>query len=151
MFNTLKIFTDRETLLDLCVGLFVFSLTQKTYCINNDCGEFWSGLSLLFTGWMGIFFGGAGFCWLANPLIILSWFLLRKNTGVAILLSGIATVCTLTFLSFDSIIADEGGGYKNITGYGLGYWLWMLSSLMTFIGNIIIEIRAGKVDTQFTE
>ncbi len=144
MLKRLRQIPDRNRLLIISIMIFLFSLSQKTYCHNNDCGEYWSGFLLLIFGWMGLFVGGAGFCWIANPLLILSWILIRKNIIVSTILSGISTFFSIVFLFFDKIMIDEAGHYGEITGYRLGYWLWLSSILITFIGSILIIIKHKK-------
>jgi uncharacterized membrane protein len=141
MFKRIQQLTDRKKLLIFSVGIFLLSLTQKTYCTNDDCGEFWSGFLLLIFGWLGAFVGGAGVCWIANPLLILSWIFINKKIKTSIILSGISTTFTIAFLFFNEIMIDEAGNYGEITGYKLGYWLWNSSALLTFIGSIMILLK----------
>ena len=77
MIKRLQQLTARNKLLIFSIGIFIFSLSQKTYCTIDNYGDFKSGFVLLIVGWIGLFIGGAGICWIANPLLILSWMLLR--------------------------------------------------------------------------
>ena len=52
----------------------------------------------------------------------------------------------LSFLFFSQIISDEAGNYSKITSYKLGYWLWVLSSLIMFAGNFWLYFIKTKVN-----
>ena len=144
MIKRLQQLSDKQILLIISIGIFLLSLSQKTYCHNDNCGGLGSGFFLLILGWFGLFVGGAGFCWIANPLLILSWILIRVKIIASLILSGISTVIMISFLFFDKIMVDEAGHYGEITGYGLGYWLWMTSSLVTFVGSLLILLKTKK-------
>lgn len=144
MFKRFQQLSDRKKLLVISIGIFLISLSQKSYCHDNECGIFGSGFILLIFGWVGLFVGGAGICWIANPLLILSWILIRKKLIASIILSVISTAFTIAFLFFDKIMVDEAGNYGEITGYKLGFWLWMTSSLITFIGSIFVLLNTKK-------
>lgn len=118
----------------LSVGVFVLALTQKCYCTTASCGD---SIMALLSGTIGFFFGGAALTWLANPLLIISWILSEKNKRVSLLFSGIAVLISVSFLLFNKVISDEAGNYSEIISYKLGYWLWVLSSSVMFIGNLI--------------
>ncbi|UOK41596.1 MULTISPECIES: hypothetical protein [Flavobacterium] len=118
--------------------LFIASLTQNTYLVNNNeesVGSF--GLIAFLLGWMNLF--GAGISWLANPFLLISWgTLLFGNTKKTLIFSGLALLFSLSFLLFGDIIANEGGGHKQITTYAIGYYLWTSSCGINFIGNLIL-------------
>ena len=141
MKNSSKI---KTILLILSILLFIISLTQKTYCVDNNCGEYGSGILCLALGWLGIGFGGAFISWLANPFLIISWIIPYKNQRLKIIFCSISTIFSLSFLFFEEVMKDEAGNYGKITGYELGYWLWTLSSLIFFLGNIYIYFERNK-------
>ena len=113
--------------------LFAISLSQKTYCTNNNCGENWSGLSIVLSG---IFNGGAVICWIANPLILISW-LKHKKPKISLIFSSLALIFGISFLFFNEIIINEGGFYGEITEYKTGYYLWNFSFVIMILGNIL--------------
>ena len=148
----------------LSIAVFVISLTQKSFCIGNECSD---SLMCLLIGWIGVFneiFGlltgiydfiigngfttnpkiGATFSWLANPFIFLSIVIIRKNYKIALILSLISIGLILSFLMFDSIFANEAGHYNKITSYELGYWMWLLSSITILIGSIILMWKSNN-------
>lgn len=142
------------------LALFLISLTQVSYC-TQSCS--W-GVSTLLLGWIGMLieFGniisavmgfllgndftlrnpvGATFSWLANPLLILAFLAIRRDAKIAMRLALVATAFMLSFLLFDNILDKEAGGYATITGYGAGYWLWLLSSVTTLAGSAVLWLK----------
>jgi len=116
--------------------LFLISLSQRAYCTNNDCGDLGMGLAILFSGIFGVFLGGACFTWIANPLLLLAWITFIKYKKISFFFSLMAVTIGISFLMFDEIIVNEAGHYGKITGYELGYYLWILSMVTILIGNI---------------
>lgn len=131
----MKIKTIKIATLSLSIGLLIIALTQKCYCTTSLCGD---SIAVFIFGIFGIFFGGAALCWLANPLLILSWILI-KNNKLSLILSLLSTLIAISFLLFDEIIDDEAGNYRKIVGYELGYWLWVSSNCIMLLGNFLIR------------
>jgi len=125
----------RFTTLGLSVALFLVALTQKCYCTTSLCGD--SILVLIF-GFFGMFFGGAALCWVANPLLITSWILVKKSK-TSLFLSLLSALIAMSFMLFDEVIDDEAGHYNRIIEYKVGYWLWVASHLTMFLGNLVIR------------
>ncbi len=123
--------------LGLSIALFAASLTQKSFCLENGCSD---SLEDFVFGIFGLLIGGACLCWLANPLLILSWLVTKYNL-TALIFSSISTVIALSFLLFDEIIMDEAGWPQQIVSYELGYWLWVGSNLTMLGGNSWIFIK----------
>ncbi|MGB4840016.1 MAG: hypothetical protein WBP08_13530 [Saprospiraceae bacterium] len=135
----------RKITLAVSIGMLVISLTQKCYCTSNHCSD---SIAVFIFGGMGIFYGGAALCWLANPCLIFAW-LFIKNNKLSLILSATSFLISLSFLMFSSIIDNEGGQYKNIISYAPGYWFWLLSTLSLFIGNIIIRTKYNSPSNQY--
>lgn len=89
---------------------------------------------------------GSDKTWWVNPLLFLSWILIR-NTEVSDKLSLISTILAASFLLFGSVIDDEAGHCNTITSYKLGYWLWLASSLTMLIGNRTLKQKQTSADT----
>lgn len=133
----------RWLILSISVLLFVVSLTQIAYCVDGKCEG--NGFLALATGWLGtIGYGGAAMAWLANPFLFFSWIVSSKNSLIKIVPCALALLFGLSFLFFDEIVKDEAGHYGAITGYGLGYWLWMGSMGFYFIGTILLKIKTQQ-------
>lgn len=118
--------------------LYLISLTQDTYSVNNEYVPGNSpGFLLVLTGWLGVFFGGADLCWLANPFIVFSWiFAFSKKEKLSFVFSTLAVIASCSFFLFDEILANEAGQYGKITNLHIGYYLWTASCIAMFIGNL---------------
>lgn len=116
--------------------LLVIAITQKSYQLDNGrpAGD---GTATFFMGWLGIFYGGAGLCWLANPMGIASAFMMRSYPLIALLASVFALAIALAFLCFDKVVADEAPTYSRIVSYKAGYWIWIGSMAVLFTGNLL--------------
>ena len=127
--------------ISLSILMLLASLTQNTYYLGDheeSVGSF--GLIAFLLGWMGVF--GAGISWLANPFLILSWGLLIFGKLKKSLISSVlALLFSLSFMLFSDIIANEGGGHKDITAYDIGYYLWVSSCGINFLGNLILNLN----------
>jgi len=129
----------RATLI-VSMALFVLSLTQKCFCTTNQCGD---SIMVLLVGWMGLTTGGAAITWLANPFLWVSWIFIKKNS-ISLVCSIVSLLICLSFLLFKTIIDDEAGNYNKIVGYKMGYWLWMISSLVMLTGNLFLNALKQK-------
>ena len=123
----------------LSVGLFVISLSREVFCTNNDCSGDWSGLAILFSGTFGFFLSPAGFVWLANPLLFFSWRYIKRDPKNTLITSIASSILAISFLFFKRIVADEAGSYYHITGYRIGYWLWLTSVITMLVGNLLVK------------
>jgi hypothetical protein len=128
----------KKYFLRFSILFFIFSLTKKCYCTTSQCSD---SFMVLLLGWAGIFSGGAGIPWLANPLLFAAWIFLKKNLKLSMFLSVFATLFSLSFLLFDSIIDNEGGVPHKIISYRGGFWLWSASSFCMLVGSFILKLR----------
>ncbi|MFQ3297850.1 MAG: hypothetical protein ACI921_001843 [Polaribacter sp.] len=121
----------------LSIGVFIISLTQKSYCSSYGLCDNYGFLSFFF-GWIGVFMLHIpAFTWLANPLLLGSWIFFRKKPKASFILSIVAFILMLSFLLVDEIISNEAGTKSKVVFYGLGYWFWLFSSFIMLIGNSI--------------
>jgi hypothetical protein len=121
----------------LSIGIYIISLTQKSYCSSYAYCVNYGFLSLIF-GWLGVFMLHLpAFPWLANPILVASWFLQKRNNNTSLIFSGISLGLMLSFLLVNEIIANEAGTTSKVVFYGLGYWLWVLSSFIMVLGNLL--------------
>ncbi|HTD98059.1 MAG TPA: hypothetical protein VK668_02190 [Mucilaginibacter sp.] len=132
------------------IVLFAASLTQNVFVVAGT-NEGPGCITLLF-GWMGLLvLNGPAFCWIANPLLFFAWwYFIRGKTSLSLILSSGATILAACFLLFDTIIVDEGGGSREITGYCVGYWLWLSAITIMMVGNILIYIFKKPVEGSVT-
>ncbi len=82
--------------------------------------------------------------WMANPLLCGGWITLKDNPKWAAGLSLLATALSLSFLTFDKVIADEAGHYRPVIGCGPGYWLWVSSCLTMLAGSVWLTYACGR-------
>jgi len=118
----------------LSMAIFAVCLTQDGYYIAGDDARAWSpAIGLFFLGWMGM--ADHGIAWIANPLMVLAWyFASNSKAGRAFVCSALALPIMTSFLLVKNILSDEGGGMSQVTGYGLGFWLWMVSAAVMAMG-----------------
>ncbi len=131
----------RRAVLLLSIGLFITSLTLNSYYLDGDKEIFTPGYVCFIFGILGIFIGGAGLTWLANPLLFISWFFVKKKPIIGIVLSFLSLLISLSFLFFDEVLVSESGVYSEITGYGIGYWFWITSSFILCVGNVLLIMK----------
>ena len=131
-----------KKILLISIGLFIISLTQKAYCTESLCAD---SLAVFIMGPLGFAFPFATLVWLANPILLISWIKIYKNRKESLIASFLATLIALSFLLFNKIVDDEAGHYRNIIGYQSGYWLWVLSSGVMFIGNLVYAINSKLI------
>lgn len=113
------------------VVLYIISLTQNAYILNQEQEQY--GYLVLIFGFYAVF--DSGISWLANILIIFSWLFRHKKTSLYFSLS--ALILGLSFLLIDKVVMGTNNIYGNITGYGIGYYLWVSSFLVMTIQNIM--------------
>ena len=118
----------------LSIGVFAVALTQNGYYVGHNPRDAWApGWGEFAVGWYSLFSGTIA--WLGNPLLIAGWItFFRKNAKASACLSALALIVMLSFLHDKTIIINEAGSSAKITGYGLGYALWVTSSLVALIG-----------------
>ena len=123
----------------LSLLLFILALIFPPYCIENRCSDYLDSIGLVLIGWLSIFDNDLFICWLANPLILLAWIL--PSFKVKRIFALVAVLCALYFLNFETMIINEAGHKGQITSYGLGYYFWVASMLIYFIGTTIISLK----------
>ena len=105
-----------------------------------------TSLNILLIGWMGFLMGN--FCWFANMIyfaaIVLSFLREKANLIVA----AAALLLALIFLFYKQIPVSEAPTYEVITGYGLGYFLWVLSMLVLLVGETLIALKVTSTGKQ---
>jgi len=131
----------KRVVLIISIGLLISSLTQKCYCTTTLCND---SSFVFLLGPLGFFYSWAGATWLANPLLITSWIVINRNPKMSLITSLLATILSLCFLLFHKILDNENGDVREITGYQLGYWLWVASSVSMLIGNSLLCFSKPK-------
>jgi len=129
----------------ISTGLFIISLFNNCLCTEDNCIN--SAVAFLFGGF-AVLSSGAAISWLANPLLIVSWILIYKKKKAAWMTALPALMLCLSFLMFHSVIKDEAGNFSSIASIGTGYWLWLISVLVTLCGALLLNflfVRPCKV------
>ena len=138
---------NQKLFLFISIGVYIVSLTQKSYCTSGGNCEYFSGFLNLIFGWFGVFMLHIpAFPWLANPILLASWITFKKKQKLSFILSIIAFILMLSFLFVNEIIVNDGSTTSKVNFYGLGYWLWVLSSFIMIVGNIIFKKRDKKLN-----
>ncbi|QCX52347.1 hypothetical protein [Elizabethkingia sp. JS20170427COW] len=132
-FNKLFIF--------ISIGLLLLSFTQQAYCVDGDCGDYGDGLGCFLLGGLVILYEPYGISWLLNPALLISYFPSMKYLNIRFYLAIASVLFGLSFLCFSEVIKNEAGHYGVITGYALGYWLWISSAVVNLIGIGILKYR----------
>jgi hypothetical protein len=124
----------------LSLGLFILCLCFSAYDVGFPSGERSDGrgFHLLLVGWMGVLAGIPA--WLANPVLVLAWYVaLRRMHQLSFILSLVALVLMLSFLAVSEVEGSASGQPSPVTGYGVGYWLWVASALAQGIGASVLS------------
>jgi hypothetical protein len=121
----------------ISIALFLVSLTQNTFSTGDDGdGTGTSGIIDLLAGTLFFYTSPAAWVWFANPLLLIAWIYLFTKPKASLVTSLLAAVISLSFILFDSIRTDEGGGLHPIAGYEIGYGLWVTSCLLMLFANV---------------
>ncbi len=96
------------------------------------------GYYCLLLGWVSS--GLAFLAWISNLPWLISYLLFISNKPVrvkSIIFAGIAFVFSLSALTINELLRDEAGHMIKVN-VSIGTFVWILSMLLLFIGNIII-------------
>jgi hypothetical protein len=131
----------------ISLGLFAISLLCDGFYVDGPSPRAWSlGFGELIVGWYAALEGV--YAWLANPLLLVAWITFRSKSPAV---SSICTVAALwamgSFLSVHRIEVSEAGNSARITGYGVGYWIWILCGFVLLAGNMLRVFRQ-RTDTE---
>lgn len=122
MTNNFKIQHFRK----VSITLFIISLLLEVDNVR--------GWHLLVFGFLGIFKGsGICFLWLANPALLISWILISKR-DISLRFSLVATILSVSFFALEELF-----DIMKIKTYGLGYIIWLSSSIIMLCGNFIVK------------
>jgi hypothetical protein len=133
----------------ISMGLFAISLLCDGFYVDGASPRAWSlGFGELIAGWYAALEGV--YAWWANPLLLVAWITFRsKSPAVSTICTVAALLAMASFLLVHRIEVSEGGNSARITGYGIGFWIWILSGLVLLVGNTIRVIRHTKPGSGF--
>jgi hypothetical protein len=112
---------NRDMGIWISIALYALCLAFPAYYIG-DAHEPQNSLSLLMMGWLGILDGH--FSWFANLFYLLA-LIKYKKPNVSAGFGLLALILALSFLTHARIIVSEAPSYKDIVGYGYGYFFWV--------------------------
>lgn len=137
----MKFFSSRR-LLFASVFVYFICLTQPGFYAGSDEPVYGRGIDLLLIGWF-VIGSGAGFSWLANPVLFFVWsFAWSGKRKVALVAAVAALLLMLSFPMVGWVITSAVGTLHEVTGYGLGYRLWVVSAVLALLS--AFAIRAGE-------
>lgn len=72
-------------------------------------------------------------------MLFISWasFKSAKDSALGTKTALLAILFILSFLLYRTVLMNEAGHFGSITGYGLGYWLWLSSAITTLAAHIL--------------
>lgn len=121
------------TFFALSAALFAACLAFNGYYTAHSSAN--SGL-LLMTGWLGL--ASWEVAWLANPILLFAAVAYaRRRYRQAMKHSIVANGLMLSFLLTGKVMVSEAPTYADVTGYGLGYWLWLSSGATLLTGALV--------------
>lgn len=118
-----------------------------SFCTTDGCMPSILALAL---GVVGVFLGNAFLAWLCNPLLLLSWIIIKRSPTASLIFGISALLVSLSFMFYDDIDNVETGEMEDIIEYKLGYWLWVLSSLPIIVGNLV-QLKLKKLNQSSNE
>ncbi len=141
-----KAATARKITVVLSLFVLLISFTQPALFIESADSGLWAQPALLFFfGFIGALGGVLEVVfWLANPIYIVSVYLLLKERDESIVFSAIATLIALAFSMLKTVTENESGSRIKIASLQWGYKLWVLSLAILFIGTIVNAVILNK-------
>ncbi len=145
-FRQLSWLTKACICISLC--LLIFSLSQDAFYIDRqENPKAYSDSSILFfLGWMSFLGGGLipFIIWLANPLYFITIIYTVQQQKLALLLSITPIILASVFMMLPSILTSESGATSEITGRGLGFYLWFSAFIVLFLGVLMDQLQKAK-------
>lgn len=140
--NNAQVLVQKRPTIVLITGvlLFILSLFFNCFCTYKGCVP---SVDALVLGWVELFDGD--FVWLANPLLIISWILLGMNKKGGMVLALLASLFSLSFLFYHTVLEDEAGNMGTIKNLSTGYWLWVGSCVVTYVGALVGRMNTKKI------
>tara|TARA_R110002012_G_scaffold320392_1_gene543860 strand:- start:15 stop:497 length:483 start_codon:yes stop_codon:yes gene_type:complete len=140
--------TQKKIIIISSLLIYIISFTQNAISANGYDGiKYYSSLATFLSGGFGVF-GGAFYewlIWLANPIFFIAIYLFLKDKKKSKILSFLAVTIGLIFTQWKEILANEGGTKIPIVSLDIGYWLWIISFVIFYIGTLFY-FSTGKAE-----
>lgn len=128
----------RFVMMGFSLAMFGLSLAFPAILVDPPDESYWGGICFLI-GWLSLLEFWP--MWLANPLLLLCLiFLGCKKYRVALGLGLAAIAFALCTLTIKQMLRDEGGTMLPVTGFGAGFYLWLLSIVIPTLGSLILAL-----------
>jgi hypothetical protein len=129
--------------------LYLSCLPLDAFCASGHCSA-WPGYGILLFGPLGVLASITNWTWFANPTLFVAWATLASGAEkVSAAFSVAAFAIAISFLFQREIMTNEAGILLPITGYRIGYWIWLSSIAVCGFGSMAtIELSAGSKGTE---
>ncbi len=107
-------------------------------------GRHMPALQMLLYGPWGVPFGL--YQWFANPLLVLAVLAHRRFRRLALLLGGGALYLALSSLGIERLPDNHSYAFQDVTGFGVGFYLWSLAILVFCLGQAWWCWKARRAD-----
>lgn len=109
-----------------------------------DVGRQMPALQMLLYGPWGVAFGV--YAWFANPLLALAVLAHRRFRRLALLIGAAALYLAIGSLTIERLPDNRSYAFHDITGFGLGFYLWLGSMLVFCAGQLWWWFKARRAD-----
>jgi hypothetical protein len=134
-------------LLLLSIALYIACLScSEAFCVSGRCSD-WPTWSILLLGWLPV--GSlAHATWWANPLLFIAWFLIFVRVrSLASVFAAATLALAASFMLAKTVMTNEGGVPNPVTGYRMGYWLWLASMVAACVAAFNIKPESRDIQT----
>jgi hypothetical protein len=92
----------------------------------------------------------ANWTWLANPALFAVWGAqIAEEKLVAALMGFASFAIAISFLFQRTVVTNEAGIPFPITGYGMGYWIWLSSMVISWFNSMAtIELSVKRSENK---
>jgi hypothetical protein len=124
-------------LLALSFVVYIACLPWEAFCVRELCHE-WPAWTILLSGALLVNSSYANIAWLANPVLFAAWWaIFKRKAAAALVLSFAALALAASFLLAGEVVTNEAGFARPITGYRIGYWLWLASMALACLAALL--------------
>ena len=127
------------------ISLFCTCLFCDGFYWTSSPDRAYPGWQLLLLGWSAIPHGGIA--WFANPALGLGWtFLASRRPVRSAGLASLGLAFMFSFLLVSEVTSVYASTSSGVTGYGIGYWLWVASAVTLLLASLV-----SALPTEFLE
>lgn len=109
---------------------------------------FQPGIVCFLSGWVGLDI--KLIAWLANPTLALGvCFLACRKPRSTLMTCSISIACAMATFLVDDILRNAAGCRIDVVGYGLGFYLWLVSCLLPAVGAVVVLLYEVENQSEF--